>query len=484
MKKWLCIICGWIYDEAKGWPADGIAPGTKWQDIPDDWVCPDCGVAKADFEMLEIVDEIAVVATAEIVKEAPIVIVGSGYAGLGLAEGIRQRSPDIDIVIFTSDGGNNYSKPGLSNALIREKSPKELVSETALEIEKRLNIRLYPRSNVQSIEADKHQLITDIGVQKYSKLILAQGSEPIKLPLQGHTKAQILAAKEVLSVNNLEDYQYFRHKLENDSGDLSSVNSPGTAKHVTIIGNGLIGCEFANDLSTKGYAVTVVGFGNWPMDRLIPREIGQALVEKLADNGVDWHFDTTVDSISVNPCLVDVDQKKKKYQLTLTNGETFESDLVLSAIGLKPRTALAKTGGVKCNLGIVVNGGLRTNVADIYAIGDCAEINGTLLPFIAPINFGIPALANCLIGKPTMAHYPVMPVIVKTSVLPITLVSPTIIPAISESQWVIERSANGIRALLLNANKQVISFALAGEVTAERQQWVDKITDRTVIGEN
>jgi rubredoxin len=54
MKKYQCIVCGWIYDEATGWPEDGIAPGTKWEDVPNDWTCPDCGVSKADFEMIEV----------------------------------------------------------------------------------------------------------------------------------------------------------------------------------------------------------------------------------------------------------------------------------------------------------------------------------------------------------------------------------------------------------------------------------------------
>ena len=54
MKKWLCIICGLIYDEAEGWPSDGIPPGTRWEDVPEDWVCPDCGAAKSDFEMIRI----------------------------------------------------------------------------------------------------------------------------------------------------------------------------------------------------------------------------------------------------------------------------------------------------------------------------------------------------------------------------------------------------------------------------------------------
>ena len=53
MKKYECVICGFIYDEAEGLPDDGIPPGTKWGDIPDDWECPDCGISKADFDLLE-----------------------------------------------------------------------------------------------------------------------------------------------------------------------------------------------------------------------------------------------------------------------------------------------------------------------------------------------------------------------------------------------------------------------------------------------
>ena len=52
-KKYMCVICGFIYDEALGYPEDGIAPGTSWEDVPDTWCCPDCGASKDDFEMLE-----------------------------------------------------------------------------------------------------------------------------------------------------------------------------------------------------------------------------------------------------------------------------------------------------------------------------------------------------------------------------------------------------------------------------------------------
>lgn len=53
-KTWVCIICGFIYDEAQGWPDDGITAGTRWEDVPASWACPDCGVTKVDFEMVEV----------------------------------------------------------------------------------------------------------------------------------------------------------------------------------------------------------------------------------------------------------------------------------------------------------------------------------------------------------------------------------------------------------------------------------------------
>ena len=60
MARWECIVCGWVYDEAKGWPDDGIAAGTRWEDVPNDWLCPDCGVGKEDFELIDDTPLVAV----------------------------------------------------------------------------------------------------------------------------------------------------------------------------------------------------------------------------------------------------------------------------------------------------------------------------------------------------------------------------------------------------------------------------------------
>lgn len=447
MKKWLCVICGWIYDEAKGWPNDGIAPGTKWEDIPDDWACPECGVGKEDFEMIEVTTPVATEAVSQAdidTTEPPVVIIGTGYAGYTLAETLRGKNPELNIVMFTTDDGANYSKPALSTAFAKEQSADDLIKETVIEIEKRLNIRIYARCKIQNIDTSEQILHSDFGALKYSKLIMATGAEPIRLPLEGS------GAADVLSVNDLEDYRHFRATL-------------GENKRVAIIGNGLIGCEFANDLSATGHKVSVIGLTRWAMDPLLPQEIGEGLQKNLSAQDVDWYLERTVTS---------VEKSANGYSLTLSDGSLIECDLVLSAVGLKPRTALAEKAGINCNRGISVNGGLRTNVPNIFAIGDCCEIQGQFLPYIAPITFGVRALADCLLGRPTMAQYPVMPVLVKTPALPLTIVPPK---AGTEGNWEVEATENGYRGLYRDTSGQLDGFALAGDATSERQALVEQL---------
>ena len=438
MKKWLCIICGLIYSEAGGWPADGIAPGTRWEDVPDDWQCPDCGVGKADFEMIELLDEpeqpVAAVALAD---KPPIVIIGAGHAGLGLAEALRQRSPEQPVVVVCEDQGARYSKPALSIALAQGKSPAQLVRESALEIEKRLNIRIYAHTQVLSIDTEKQYLETSIGRLDYAKLVLATGAAPIGLPgFAGHPA--------LLSVNDLADYRKFREQLEPTS-------------RVAIIGSGLIGCEFACDLAASGHQVELIGLAQQLLDPLVPAPLAQALEDKLVDQ-VTCHHGTTLESI---------EQQEGKWVLTLSSGESCTADIVLSAIGLAARTELAREAGIECQRGIVINAGMKTSAHNVWAIGDCVEINGRPQPYLAPINAAINPLADCLLGRPTMVHYPTVPVVIKTPQLP--LVS---LPA-TEGQWQVKEVANGLVAEQRDSTGQLVGFALAGAATAQQQAMLE-----------
>src|SRR5690625_3738835 len=94
MSKWECIVCGWMYDEAKADPDNGVPAVTLWEDVPKDWLCPDCGVGKEDFELIED-SEVAAVPHHDQDEPGqarpPLIIIGTGLAGYGVASEFRDR---------------------------------------------------------------------------------------------------------------------------------------------------------------------------------------------------------------------------------------------------------------------------------------------------------------------------------------------------------------------------------------------------------
>jgi rubredoxin-NAD+ reductase len=141
------------------------------------------------------------------------------------------------------------------------------------------------------------------------------------------------------------------------------------------------------------------------------------------------------------------------------------SDVVLSAVGLKPRLDLAKASGITTGVGIQVNRELETNVPHIYALGDCAEVEGLVLPYVMPIMQAARALAVTLTGQRTALTYPAMPVMVKTPALA-TIVSP---PAKGAAgQWKTNSVEGGLEARFESADGKLLGFVLMGSATAQR----------------
>ena len=461
-KKWLCIICGFIYDEAVGWPHDGIEAGTRWDDVPSDWLCPDCLVGKEDFEMIEMpaapIESGANATAAAMVQSAvglpsgPIVIVGSGYAGYNLAEAIRKLDAQKDIVVLTQDQGMHYSKPALSTGLNMQQSADDLVVELPLDRANRLNIRIVTHCVVERIDTTSQRLFTNIGQQGYGQLVLAQGAQAITIPFAGNASAN------VISVNDIQDYRRYRDLLQGKD-------------RVLLIGNGLIGCEFANDLASVGKKVNLVGLTSWPMDRLLPQEIGQRLQDSLAAIGVNWWLDNSVAAID----YLDSNNLAAGYLVTLKSGDTLEADVIVSAVGLQARTKLAINNGITCGVGIKTDAHLMTNVPHVYALGDCVEFGGQLQPFIAPIYWGIQALSQTLTGTFTPVTYPQMTVVVKTPCCPITLLAPS---QNQQGEWHIGSDEQGMIARFKNALGQVCGFVLQGDRVDQRKRLLEEtITD-------
>lgn len=374
----------------------------------------------------------------------PIVVLGSGLAGYTLVRELRKLNREIPITLISRDSGDYYSKPMLSNAFAQGKDAAGLVLTTAAEMAAKLGITLLAKCEVSAIDRTNKTLDTTAGIVEYDRLVLALGADTIRIPLPGD------AADAVLSVNDLSDYAQLRERL-------------ATAKSVVIMGAGLIGCEFANDLAVEGYTVSVIDPGPYPLASLMPEQAGGQLLKPLADLGVAWRFGTAVQR---------VDKALSGYALTLTDGAVIHADLVLSAIGLRPRIQLAREAGLEVNRGIVVNECLRSSDEAIFALGDCAEIEGRVLPFVLPIMHAGRALAKVLNGEDAQVSFPAMPVVVKTPAHPVA-VSPVARDALGS--WRILVSGDGVSMGFFDPQDRMTGFVLTGVYVGERSEMTKRL---------
>ncbi len=368
----------------------------------------------------------------------PIVIIGTGLGGYSLAREFRKLDAATPLLILSADDGRYYSKPILSNAYTSGKTPDTIALADASGMAAQLKATVRTGARIMAIDAERETVSVDHGDPiAYRSLCLALGADPIRIPVAGS------AADRILSVNDLADYTAFRSATE-------------SAHRIAVMGAGLIGCEFANDLMHGGMAVSVVEPAAWPLSRFVPEAVGRALERALADLGVQWHLDRVVRS---------VDEQDGALRVALSDGAGFPADAVLSAVGLRPRTALAAAAGLATGRGILVDRMLMTKVPGIYALGDCAEVAGLVLPFVMPILHAARALAKTLAGEPTPVAYPAMPILVKTTAFPVVVAPPA--PGIP-GEWEIELRPGAARGLYRGAGGRLLGFALAGAAVADK----------------
>lgn len=395
----------------------------------------------------------------------PLIIIGAGLAGWTTIREFRKLDTTTPITLVTSDNGDFYAKPSLSNAFAQKRTPDQLVSTPAAKMVETTHVTLMAHSSVVALDTvAKTVTVTSNGDTQtltYSQLVLATGAHPVRVPVAGD------AAGQVQSINTLDDFRRFHAALGPHEASADSADSLG--KTVVIMGAGLIGCEFANDLVQGGHRVVVVDPSDRPLSTLLPLAAGQQLQAALSALGIQWHFGTTVQAM---------DAAGSHLKVSLANGQTLTADAVLSAIGLRADTALAAAAGIACERGIVVDTQLQTSADAVYALGDCAQYASAgqrTLPYVMPIMNAARALASTLAGTPTPLAFPLMPVAIKTPALPIVVSPPN--PG-QTGDWTADAADEPVVGSVwrfVDAAQAVRGFVLTGKHTARRME-LSKLT--------
>ncbi|GAB2787300.1 FAD-dependent oxidoreductase [Halomonas shantousis] len=366
---------------------------------------------------------------------ASLTILGTGMAGLGLARQLRARDPQRAITLITADSGDEYSKPLLSTGFAKRMTPQRLVQRTPLEIADAFNAVVRTHTRVEAIDVAARELVIGAERLPYGDLVIATGAAPhipFTLPAELDDR--------VFTINDLDDYRAFHHFL-------CAHRQPA---RVAILGAGLVGCEFANDLVAGGHEVSLIAPEATPLARLLPEPLGRVLGEALHAAGVTMQLGRSLDGMTL---------AEDDVLLRLDNGDALRADVVLFATGLAPRTALAQAAGLEVSAaGIHTDRTLAASAPHVYALGDAACVAGINAMYVQPLQASVRALAATLTGTPTRVAYGPWPVLVKTPACPVVALAPREVPA----RWRIEGEGRDLTALAEDVHGRLLGFALTG----------------------
>jgi NAD(P)H-nitrite reductase large subunit len=315
-----------------------------------------------------------------------IVIIGSGVAGVSFAEKFRSYSKDAEITLISRENDGYYSRPLLSRGFSKHDIEQSIILKPFDKL-RAANIAVIGGVELTAINRrDKTVVVSDAGRESslsYDKLVLATGSSAfIPPPFRPYQEL-------FYCLNSLVDLKALRRLRQ---GLLNQNRQPDWA----IIGGGLIGCEVASDLAVSGDKVTLFHAMDRLMERQLVAEDSALLLDVLQNSGVTVLLNQAVQGFS-----------RQDNKICVKTDVSAEFDALIVACGFKPRTELAALAGLDVGRGIKVNQFMQTSDADIYALGDVAELpDGKLYAFILPIRSQAHWLAGFIAGQEKDAWTP------------------------------------------------------------------------------
>jgi nitrite reductase (NADH) large subunit len=311
-------------------------------------------------------------------QKQKLVVIGNGMAGCRAVQEVLRRDPDrYEIAIFGAEPRVNYDRIMLSPLLAGEKSFADIViNDEAWYAENR--ITLHSGRAVLGIDRKAKVVQAQGGIAvPYDRLILATGSDPIRLPLPGADLAGVVTFRDL-----------------DDVEAMIAAARPGA--RAVVIGGGLLGIEAAYGLVRRGMAATVVHLMDVLMERQLDASAGFLLAGALAEKGVETVLGAVSEEI--------VGENGRVAGLKLKDGRVLPCELLVMAVGIRPNARLAAEAGLLVNRGVVVDDAMRTSDPTILAVGECLEHRGQCYGLVAPIWDMCRTLADTLTGGAAAYH--------------------------------------------------------------------------------
>ncbi len=292
-------------------------------------------------------------------KKMKLVMVGNGMAGVRTLEELLKIAPELyEIAVFGAEPHPNYNRILLSPVLAGEMTLQDIMLNDAGWYA-RNRIRLHLSKKVVRIDRRARKVFAADGtVEEYDRLLLATGSNPFILPIPGTDLQGVLTYRDIQDTNAM-------------------IEAASRYRHAVVIGGGLLGLEAANGLKLRGMNVTVVHLMEWLMERQLDRTAAAMLQKSLEAKGLHFLLKTQTAEITGKQGRV----KSVKFK----DGSEITADLVVMAVGIRPNDELAKSAGLHCNKGVVVNDTLQTYDPRIYAVGECVSHRGIAYGLVAPL---------------------------------------------------------------------------------------------------
>jgi nitrite reductase (NADH) large subunit len=287
-----------------------------------------------------------------------LVVIGNGMAGMRTVEELLQLAHGLyDITVFGAEPYGNYNRILLSMLLSGEKSTDEIMLNTP-EWYAENGITLHAGDPVVAIDRRRRRVHSRKGVEvPYDRLLIATGSKPFMLPLPGGDLPGVIGFRGIDDVEQM-------------------LEAASTYKHAAVIGGGLLGIEAANGLLRRGMQVTLLHRIDVLMEQQLNADASRLLSHNLKARGLN---------VLLNAQTSELYGDGRVQGIALADGTRIDADLVVMAVGVRPDIALAKSCGLHCDRGIVVDDTLQTYDPHIYAVGECVQHRRLTFGLVAPV---------------------------------------------------------------------------------------------------